>query len=146
MTKKVSIHRGSKPGLTREIGERICAHIAGGESLNSLLKSDGTLPCRSTVMLWVVKGEAGDEDYSWFSEMYLMAQQASGHSHADMIVSLAEQAMMEGVNPNAVRVAMDGMKWAAERMHSKRYTIKSQGTGKDGAFIVQLTPADIAIV
>ena len=88
MTKK-PIKIGRPTSYTVELGDTICARIAEGESLSSICIAED-MPTRSTVLLWVVKGERGDEQYQAFSGSYGRARQAQAHALADDILDIAD--------------------------------------------------------
>lgn len=128
-----------------EIAERVCVHIAEGKSLLSLVKSDPTLPSYPTLMLWLVKGEAGDARYETFAKMYMTAREAAGHAHADKMIDLIEETHKGTIHPNAGRVAMEGTKWVAERMAARRYNPK--GDQKSGITVtVNIDKDDAALL
>lgn len=132
--------------ITPEITTEICRQLAEGSSLISICEQDD-MPNKSTVLMWVVKGHAGDERYKDFIDQYAQAREANGHAHADRIIKLTEEVTeFDGLDANRARVAIDGLKWAAERMASKSYAPKVQGTGKDGAFKVQLSTEDQSVL
>ncbi len=131
--------------LTPEIAEAICRDLADGESLLQICKKKG-MPPRSSVMDWLVKGDAGQAKYKEFAEQYRLAREANGHAHADKIVDLSHEVMSGIANPQAVKVAIDGLKWAAERMAPRHYAPRVAGTGKDGAFVVQLSKDDATLL
>jgi hypothetical protein len=93
--------------------------LAGGESLRSICRDEG-MPVLSTVLLWVVQDREG------FSEHYMQAREAAGFAHADRVADLAELAALAEIDPQAARAAMDGFKWAAERMSPKRHSPRQE--------------------
>lgn len=88
MTKKTR-KTGRPTRYTVELGDKICALLAEGRSLSSICLADG-MPTRSTVLLWVVKGERGDETYSAFSDSYGRARQSQAHSLIDDVIDIAD--------------------------------------------------------
>lgn len=123
---------------TKALASRICARLAGGESLRSICR-DAKMPALSTVLLWVVDG-----DHAEFSEQYMRAREAAGYAHADRIADIANMAAEEGIDPQSARAAMDGYKWAAERMAPKTHSPKQQTehSGNIGYTIQTAVPRD----
>jgi len=120
--------KGGRPTkLTDKVRREICERLAGGESLRSVCR-DEHMPHISTVLLWVV------EDREGFSEQYMVAREAGGFAHAERITDLAEQVISGEVDPQSARTAIDGLRWAAERMAPKNHSPKMQQehTGRDG--------------
>lgn len=108
---------GRPSDYTPEIADRICQWLAGGQSLRAFCKQDNT-PALSTVCLWIVT-------HDQFSEQYKRAREAAGYAHADEIADIANRVLVGEVDPQAARVAMDGKKWAAERMAPKTHMPQS---------------------
>ena len=50
------------------------------------------------------------------------------------------------MDPQRAKVAMDGLKWAAERMAPKQYGPKVQGTGQGGAISIVISDDDAGLV
>lgn len=123
--------------MTPEVVEYICTELAEGRSLRSICREEG-MPAVSTVLLAVV------QDRNGFSEQYRRAREAAGFAHADNIVELANMVVASEIGPNEARAAMDGLKWAAERMapkaHSPKQKIDHTTNGES------LAPARIEIV
>lgn len=132
---------GRPPEVTPEITEIICSHIASGKPLQPLINSSDTLPHYSSIMNWVVWGDAGKEPYVEFAARYHSAREAGGHAYADKIVELSETVMQEGVNSNSVNVAMKGLMWSAG-VFNNWYAPKVQGNGKGGSIVINLSQGD----
>ena len=109
----------------QELADDICRRLAGGESLRAICR-DEEYPHISTVLLWVV------QDREQFSEQYMQAREAAGFAHADRVADLAILASEEGIDPQAARAAMDGLKWAAERMSPKRHSPRQEVDHRSG--------------
>ena len=66
----------------------------------------------------------------------MRAREAAGFAHADRVADIAINASDEGIDPQAARAAMDGLKWAAERMapkhHSQRQNLEHSGQIEGG--------------
>ena len=110
----------ARPTIYNEqLDTAICERLAGGESLRSICRDDA-MPAMSTVLLWVVT--PGHK----FSDHYIRAREAAGFAHADRVADLASMAAEEGIDPQAARAAMDGLKWAAERMSPKKHSPRQE--------------------
>ena len=101
---------------TPELAEDICKWIAGGKSLRSFCRKPKT-PHFSTVCRWIVQNDV-------FRDQYLRAREAAGFAHADNIVDMVDMIQAKKLEPNAAKVMMDGLKWAAERMAPKHHSPK----------------------
>ncbi len=108
---------GRPTTYTPEIADAICTWLASGQSLRAYCRQDDT-PALSTVCLWIVTHDD-------FSEQYAHAREAAGYAHADEITDIAHRVLDGELDPGAARVAMDGKKWAAERMAPKRHMPQS---------------------
>lgn len=80
---------GRPTTYTEDLGDKICALLSEGKSLSSICLAED-MPSRSTVLLWVVKGEKGDEAYKAFSDSYLRARQSQAHALIDDILDIAD--------------------------------------------------------
>jgi hypothetical protein len=87
---------------------------------------DAALPEKSSVLLWVVQGRKIEGEDCTFSDQYMQAREAAGFSHADRVADIATLAAEKEIDPHAARAAMDGLKWAAERMASKRHSTRQE--------------------
>lgn len=127
---------------TPDITDAICQRLAGGKSLRSVCE-DEAMPEKSTVLLWVVQGRLIEGTDRPFSDQYMQAREAAGYSHADRVADLATMASEEGIDPQAARAAMDGFKWAAERMAPKKHSPRQEidHSSKDGS----MTPSHIIL-
>ena len=119
--------------MTPEVVEYICTELAEGRSLRSICREEG-MPAVSTVLLAVVQDRDG------FSEQYRRAREAAGFAHADNIVELANMVVASEIGPNEARAAMDGLKWAAERMAPKAHSARQEIDHRSGDG--SMTPRD----
>lgn len=121
--KKPKAKVGRPTKATPEMIELLCDWIAGGNSLRSFCReySGEEYPTISTITRWIV---SDDE----FRAQYACAREAAGFAHADSIADLAAKSgnMEEPVDPQRIRVAMDGYKWAAERMAPKSHVVRAE--------------------
>lgn len=115
------------PKLTynKDKADKICALIADGVSLRSAAKQH----------------DVGDTTFlSWcdlipeLDEQYTRAREARGVYYGDRISEVVEKTITGEIDPAAARAAIDGLKWTAARMASKRLgdKIQAEVTGKNG--------------
>ena len=71
-------------------------------------------------MRWIVSDQE-------FREHYAQAREAAGFAHSDKMIEIAQDVLSkEGVDPNRARVAMDILKWNAERMAPKSHVVRAE--------------------
>ena len=105
---------------TPAMTEKICTWLASGKSLRSFCRDNEDAPELSNICKWIV---VDDE----FRQHYARAREAAGFSHADNMISIIEQLMTgDQIDPQRARVAMDGLKWAAERMAPKSHAVRQE--------------------
>ena len=97
--------------FSAELGEEICARIAGGESLVAICAAPG-MPVTGTVYGWL----HAHED---FAEHYVMAREAQAELLADEAWRIAQSARPETV-PLA-RLQFDVIRWRAARLSPKKW-------------------------
>lgn len=129
---ETSYKTGRPSSYTKQIGDEICSRLAAGESLLHICESEH-MPARSTILLWVVNGE-----HKEFSDNYRAGRQANGEAHGDRIAQLGQQVIDGALDPQAAKVAIDALKWSAERMAPRQYGAKQIHTGPDGEGPVQI--------
>lgn len=124
---------------TKALGDKICARLAGGESLRAICRDDG-IPSLSTVLLWVVDGK-----HEQFSVQYRVAREAAGYAHADRIIESVDKVEREEIDAATARAMMDGLKWAAERMAPKAHGPKQaiDHTSSDGSMTPKPTTIEL---
>lgn len=136
---------GRPTTYTVELGDAICVKLAEGESLRTICAGDD-MPVKSTVLLWVVRGDRGDETYAAFSDQYRRAREAQAEALLDEVIEIADDGSNdtytdsegnERVNfdhINRSRLRVDTRFKAVAKMHPRRYGEKVQQeiTGKDG--------------
>lgn len=108
---------GRPSSFTPELGDEICARLAEGKSLRSILKADD-MPAMSTVFRWL---REDDEEKSTFREQYARAKQEAADALADEIQEVSDGVLEKKYDPNAARVAIDGKKWVASKLKPKVY-------------------------
>jgi hypothetical protein len=140
----VQTKAGRPTDYTVELGDSICVKLAEGKSLSSICAEDG-MPARSTVLLWVVKGERGDETYVGFSDSYMRARQSQAHALMDDVLDIADDSSrdvkivrgQEVMNTEFVarsRLRVDARFKLAAQQHPELYgeRVKQEITGRNG--------------
>jgi hypothetical protein len=88
------VKTGRPTTYTLELGDLICALMAEGKSLRSICELEG-MPHKSTVLLWVVKGDRGEEPYVVFSDQYRRAREAQGEGALDEVNEIADDSSLD---------------------------------------------------
>ena len=96
-----------------DLADLICSRISNGESMRSICRDDD-MPAMQTIWRWL-------REKHEFSERYARAKDESADAHAERILETIDRVLDEDVNPNAGRVAIDGLKWVASKLKPKRY-------------------------
>lgn len=76
--------------------------------------SDTDMPHRATVYRWLI-------DETAFSDMYTRAIKERGQYRAEKIEEITERVLTGEYDPQAARVAMDGLKWIAAKLDNTKY-------------------------
>jgi hypothetical protein len=116
-----------RPSLySDETAEEICIRIACGEPLASVCRRKG-MPAYRTVMRWLVDNEG-------FRHNYARAREDQANADADTVGDIALQVLAGKVEPQAARVAIDALKWAAAKRNPKKYGDRQEHrhTGANG--------------
>lgn len=103
---------------TPELVDEICQRIAEGRSVASVARDDD-MPDHKTIWRWLNADEA-------FGQRYARAIQARAMAHADRIADVTAGVLAGQIQPDAARVALDGMKWTASRLLPKVYGDRTQ--------------------
>lgn len=124
-----SRNRGRPTICTPELTAKLCARLAGGESLRAICSSS-EFPDKSTVLLWVVDGK-----HKEFSDQYRIAREAAGYAHADEALDMRHQVLSGEIGHQEAKVALDALKWGAERMAPKAHSprMQQEHTSPDGS-------------
>lgn len=126
-----------------ELGDRICARIAGGESVKKICQ-DKSMPCKTAVFSWMRR-------YPEFLEQYERAKAEQADAFAEDILDIADDVSQDWIedanhpegrkyNHEAVqrsRLRVDTRKWLASKFKPKRYGDKvlTELTGPDGGAV-----------
>jgi hypothetical protein len=94
---------------SEDIANKICNHLAEGNSLRSITQVDG-MPSLEAVRLWLRTKED-------FLAQYMRAREEQADHYADEIIDIADTEE----DPNIARVRIDARKWVAAKLKPKRY-------------------------
>ena len=104
---------GRPSNFTPEIGDKICALITDGISLNKICQMD-EFPALKVVYSWLRNNEA-------FSNNYARAKQEQADTYTDKITDIAMDTLSGKYEPNNARIAIDALKWTASKLKPKAY-------------------------
>ena len=103
-----------RPSLySQELVDSICELVGLGYSTRSIAAMDD-MPTMSTIFKWL-------NLYPDFAEQYSRAKEASSDADADRIQDIALRTLDGKYDPNAARVAMNGLIWSASKKKPKKY-------------------------
>jgi hypothetical protein len=128
---------GRPPSYSQEKAEAICAQMAVGRSLVSILDSDD-MPGYSTVMRWL-------DDYPEFRDKYARAAEQRAERMAEEILSISDESgrdyvegengeQFNGEHVQRARLRVDSRKWLLAKMQPKKYgdKVTNEHTGAGG--------------
>ena len=134
--------RGRPSTYSEEMANTICERLADGESLLSILESDG-MPGYKTVMQWLCAHQDFAQNYARSREMYAdlefeRTQRVADDGTNDWIASNDPDNpgyRANGEHIQRSRLRVDTMKWRLGRMAPKKYGDRSavEISGPDGA-------------
>ena len=117
-----------------ELGVTIADYIMSGLSLVKIAKLD-IMPHKATLCRWLI-----DADKTEFHDLYARAKAVSTELQVDSIVDLANTA--EPKTAHVVRLQVDTLKWAAEKLIPKKYgdvrRIQHTGTVQHAVLVAHL--------
>lgn len=130
LTKKPAAkNKGGRPSIyTQELADRICAELAMGKSMRTVLKADG-MPVMDTVFRWL-------REKPEFSDQYVKAKAESADALVEEIIDIADSGSndwMENNDPDnpgyrvngehiqRSRLRVDSRKWIASKLKPKKY-------------------------
>jgi len=126
---------GRPTDYTEKIGNKLCALITMGKSLNSILEDedkDSDFPSRVTVYAWFTK-------HPEFLNNYTRAKDQSGDADNDRIAEVAEDVLSGKIDPNAARVGIAALQWMAGKKKPKKYGDKIQTEHSGNLGLTDLT-------
>ena len=113
---------GRPTKYTPALADKICRHVMDGLSLRSVVKQP-SMPGLRSLFTWMLNKELG------FSHQYAQAKEAQVEMKVDGILELAASATPK--NAHVIRLQVDTLKWAAEKLLPKKYgdrrTVRVEG-------------------
>ena len=122
-------NKGGRPSIyTQELADRICAELALGKSMRTVLKAEG-MPSMDTVFRWL-------REKPEFSEHYVKAKAESADALVEEMIDIADSGTndwMENNDPNnpgyrvngehiqRSRLRVDTRKWIAAKLKPRKY-------------------------
>jgi len=133
-------NKGGRPSTyNQDIATKLCVRLGMGESLRTICKDDD-MPAQPTVYVWLHK-------YPEFVEQYTRAREEQAETHADEIVSIADETPLvkeiRDKEGNVIDIALDSAyiqwqrqridarKWNAAKQRPKKYSDKLVHSGDD---------------
>ena len=113
---------GRPTDYTVELGTEICARIASGESVRSIVK-DNAFPSSSTIFRWLL-----DEDKKGFWEQYEKARNIQAEQLFEELLEIADN---EEKDVMRNRLQIDTRKWYLSKVLPKKFGEKLDLTTKD---------------
>lgn len=147
---------GRPSDYTQELADYICAEIAEGRSLRSILREDEGMPAMSSVFKWL-------RLHPEFAEQYARAREAQADALADELLEIADDGRNDWMelrgedgqprgwkeNGEAIqrsRLRVDTRKWIASKLKPKKYGDKIEHSGPEGGPIpITITPTDVSL-
>ena len=102
------------PRMTEEKWNEFLKRIGEGRSARDVCGNDKDMPS------WRIVSKKLNEDDA-FALKYSLAMENRGQVMADRILDLVDRVVDGSLDPNAGRVAIDGLKWNAMKLAPKKY-------------------------
>ena len=102
------------PRMTEEKWNEFLKRIGEGRSARDVCGNDKDMPS------WRIVSIKLNED-SLFAQKYSLAMENRGQVYADKISDIINQVVEGNLDPNAGRVAIDGLKWMSMKLAPKKY-------------------------
>ncbi len=103
--------------FTPELGEKICAALAAGQSILAIARLEG-MPPESTIRRW---GRNPKWSCGEFVAEYARAREDNAHHHFDRLQEIEARLEQEDIDPHAARVLLDSMKWRLAKQVPRSY-------------------------
>ena len=121
---------GQPTKYSLELAETLCVRLGLGESLKKIC-SDEDMPSQSVVYLWLNK-------HPEFLEMYTRAREEQAETHADEIVSIADETPaikeVRDKDGNVIDITLDSayIAWQKQRIEARKWNAAKQRPKKYG--------------
>ena len=128
-------NKGGRPSsFSQDLADIICVRLGQGESLRTILKDEG-MPAQGTVYVWLQK-------FPVFQEQYTRAREEQAETHADEIVSIADETPetmpVYDKEGNVIDVKLDSayIAWQKQRIDARKWNASKQRPKKYGDKVV----------
>ena len=138
--------------FTPEVGERVCARIAQGDSVRRACRGDG-YPTWRSFMRWLAtqdpeQGEGEPAKVGPFEalrQQYARAREIRADARFERIDNVVVDMRKGKINDRQARVEIDAIKWQASKENGRRYgeAVTLRGD-KDNPVEVARTPRDLS--
>ena len=115
---------------SQDLADEICVRLSSGESLRQICRDDD-MPAQSQVYVWLNR-------HPDFAEQYTRAREEQAETHADEIVSIADEtpALLEvrDKDGNVIDIKLDSayIAWQKQRIDSRKWNASKQRPKKYG--------------
>ena len=103
--------------FTPELGEKICAALAAGQSILAIARIEG-MPPESTIRRWARNSKWSSEE---FVTEYACAREDNADHHFDRMQEIEARLEEEDIDPHSARVLLDSMKWRLAKQLPRSY-------------------------
>ena len=124
-------NKGGQPTkYNQDIAETLCVRLGSGESLKAICQDDD-MPSQSVVYLWLNR-------HPEFLEMYTRAREEQAETHADEIVSIADETPktkeIRDKDGNVIDITLDSsfIAWQKQRIEARKWNAAKQRPKKYG--------------
>lgn len=121
---------GRPSSFDQDIADTICIRLGQGESLRTICKDEG-MPAQSTVYVWLQR-------FPEFTEQYARAREEQAETHADEIVSIADETPaikeVRDKDGNVIDITLDSayIAWQKQRIEARKWNAAKQRPKKYG--------------
>jgi hypothetical protein len=122
--------RGQPTTYTQAIAEELCRRLGLGEGLQPICR-EPAMPSQAVVYVWLRR-------HPEFLEMYTRAREEQAETHADEIVSIADETPqtreIKDKDGNVLAIALDSayIQWQKQRIDSRKWNAAKQRPRKYG--------------
>jgi len=135
---------GRPSGYSLEKAQALCERLALGESLAQICRGDD-MPSHATIYTWL-------REHPEFLELYTRAREEQAETHADEIVSIADEKPelleIKDKEGNVVDLKLDSafIQWQRQRIDARKWNAAKQRPRKYGDRVVHAGDDDNPVV
>lgn len=114
---------GRPTDYSKELAIEVCSRLSERSMVS--VCNDADMPSRTTLYRWL-------DEQEYFRNMYARALRERGQYRAEKIEEISEGVLRGDYEPQAARVALDGLKWTAAKLDNTKYgdKIQTEHTGR----------------